>query len=444
MAPKVDPSAAAVPPRRKTPEEKAVDIKNSLRTTRGHLTRVAKTLRKTVDHLQTNPTIKLYEKTNSDLDKVENYREVCEQGFIELGKLLPDRQQHYGERLQELTDEADAIFHYAQDILAEARDRLGLSVAPPVAAPPAPPAPAVQAAGAAAQVPNHFKVQNALKPDRLNQDSTPIELKQWMNDFRVFYSASMLNLASIEEQHAFFYKGLDTTLKVLLQQKIQPNTPVFPVQGGIDSCYEYLEEHFRKNYPLVSRRLEFFRCTQNNAPFDTYLAKLQQKGAEADLAALTVDQLYVFKLMSGCSDVKLQERLFKIENPTIPLIQREAAAYELAKQCVKAVQRDSSKSQVVKVSKVQTQKNRGNSKTKNNPTKNASQKNKACFKCGGKLHENRDDCKANGKTCSECGKEGHFARARDGSALCFALRKKSSRQMGGSGMQRQTSGRGCM
>ena len=79
-----------------------------------------------------------------------------------------------------------------------------------------------------------------------------------------------------------------------------------------------------------------------------------------------------------------------------------------------------------KVSKVQTQKNRGNSKTKNNPTKNASQKNKACFKCGGKLHENRDDCKANGKTCSECGKEGHFARARDGSALCFALRKKSS------------------
>ena len=133
-----------------------------------------------------------------------------------------------------------------------------------------------------------------------------------------------------------------------------------------------------------------------------------------------MDNLYVFKLISGCSDIKLQEKLFKLPNPTLPIIQQEAAAHELAKKCISAVQKDSSKSPVIRVSQVRAQQKRGGrqSTSKNPPRRN-------CFKCGNAMHANRDDCKAIGRKCTECGKDGHFARARDGSALCFQLRKRT-------------------
>ena len=74
---------------------------------------------------------------------------------------------------------------------------------------PAVVAPRPTTPGAAATT---LKVIDSLKPDPLSRDASPVELNNWSEEFKAFYSASKLDKCTIPEQHAYLYKCLELEL----------------------------------------------------------------------------------------------------------------------------------------------------------------------------------------------------------------------------------------
>ena len=69
-------------------EIEAQRIKDSVRSTRGHLTRVAKALYRQANFINSNPSVELCKQMRRDFDKILQYRDTVESGFIEVGLSL--------------------------------------------------------------------------------------------------------------------------------------------------------------------------------------------------------------------------------------------------------------------------------------------------------------------------------------------------------------------
>ena len=93
---------------------------------------------------------------------------------------------------------------------------------------------------------NKIRPNEALKPFLLTRDHTPVEMRSWVNKFKAFYSTSLLDKCTIQEQQAYFKICIDPSLEARISDQIQENTPIF----GDDGCLSLIEEEFRQKYPL--------------------------------------------------------------------------------------------------------------------------------------------------------------------------------------------------
>ena len=50
--------------------------------------------------------------------------------------------------------------------------------------------------------------------------------------------------------------------------------------------------------------------------YSIYAHEMDKKGDEANLAALTVDQIKVFRHMTSCGNKKLLDKMLELQNPT--------------------------------------------------------------------------------------------------------------------------------
>ena len=74
----------------------------------------------------------------------------------------------------------------------------------------------------------------------------------------------------------------------------------------------------------------------------------------------------MFQYVKGCSDTKLQEKLCKIENPTLEAMDREVRAYERTVNSVKSMDGANSTAKAAKVSNGKAgNKGKGKGKTSN-------------------------------------------------------------------------------
>ncbi|CAB4046201.1 Hypothetical predicted protein [Paramuricea clavata] len=55
------------------------------------------------------------------------------------------------------------------------------------------------------ETPKTFRINEALKPDILNKDATPLELRQWMDSFEAYYASNKMESLTIIEQQAKFH-----------------------------------------------------------------------------------------------------------------------------------------------------------------------------------------------------------------------------------------------
>lgn len=192
-------------------------------------------------------------------------------------------------------------------------------------APTPAPAPPAQAAQAGQHLP---RVASALKPELLTMDHTPAELRTWKEAFHAYYEASSLQLHPARSQMAYFWSCVETRLQTRLKDTIQPDTAVM----GEASCMTAIEEFFKVQYPVFLRRLDFFRDSQASGErWAEYAARQASLASEADLTALTLPQILVFRNIMGTTDRELQERFLRLVEPTLDGLAREAASFEGAK-----------------------------------------------------------------------------------------------------------------
>ena len=64
----------------------------------------------------------------------------------------------------------------------------------------------------------------------------------------------MMDTLDLEDQQALWKICIDPNLEIKIKSMYNRTTPIF----GPGSCMELLTEEFEENYPLESRRAEYF------------------------------------------------------------------------------------------------------------------------------------------------------------------------------------------
>jgi hypothetical protein len=372
-------------------------IKNKIRAHKGHFTRVCTKAQKLIPFAVANPSAESAKDLTELIAALRRHYDVICEGYLELAEDLALEAE-----AKSKLDEVDAFYFDYNQKLQIALAQVRKPAAPPLVAAPAP------------RAGTSYKVQTALQPDKLTREATPAEMRLWVRRFRSFYSTSNLERAALEDQQAFFLSYLDAELDTTIREEINDATPVY---GDVDSCMAVLEDRFAVTYPVFTRRLDYFRYVQaSGQSFSDYVAKLRQKGNEADLASLTLDEIYIFRIMSGLVDAKLKEKLLELKSPTLAALITEAADYEVARRNLKASTGESSGASA----KFSRQERDKRSKSKGGQ----SGAGPSCGKCGNREHEEGRPCPAAERNCNSCNRRGHFSKTRRGVPLCPALVKK--------------------
>ena len=243
---------------------------------------------------------------------------------------------------------------------------------------------------ATAETSTQIKLVPELKPTVLPHDASAGELRIWIKKYEAYYAASgLLNC-------------LDSTLPLQLDGNISAQTPVL----GANSCMSKLVEMFRKKYPLLLRRKNFFQMTQQTGQ-DTraFLEQLKCAASEADIEGMTLEDALCCTLLNGVWDVRLKEKLSELDPPTLPafgvlidahLHSKATAGQTALANCTEGKQQQK-KTNAPKVSDAK-KKRRQIIKGK-------------CFRCGCSEHM-ANNCKvAKDVKCRTCNAQGHIQSA---------------------------------
>ena len=265
------------------------------------------------------------------------------------------------------------------------------------------------------------KANEALKPKVLSREMSPVEFASWLQRFSAYYSSSNMNNCSLPEQQAYFRACIDSYLESRIQSKISSVTPILPTPGSI-SCFDLLNEQFLITHPVFDRRLDWFDAKQGiNQKFTDFAQKLMRMGDECELAQMDINDLYVMRFLTSCSNIKLRERFLKETNPSQDKILQIAQNYEVSERFIKAINRSNH------VSAHRVSHGGANSSAKSKDNRSSFRQKLAAFKdcclrCGKKGDPENHTCLALKQTCYNCGKRGHL------SPVCLA---KSKRQRSG-------------
>lgn len=260
--------------------------------------------------------------------------------------------------------------------------------------------------------PPQFRVANDLKPPVLTLESTPPEMRAWIDKFRAYFGASHMETLDICEQRAYFLAMIEGDLLLTMSGRIQSH-------HSIEDCIAILEERFLEIYPLFGRRLAWKQCKKKpSQKLIDYYHQLRRIGNEAELDKLTVEEHHMFELILACKhETELFLRLLEIANPTLEKVLATANAFEAAREI---------REQAVPRCQVD-----------------------ALVDCGvcGRAGHSRGGCPLRDIVCHECGRTGHLARVcrqrqkRNGSQDKLSRSRDSSQEGGSFGRGRRDSSR---
>lgn len=255
------------------------------------------------------------------------------------------------------------------------------------------------------------KINNDLKPEKLLPSSSLAEFRSWKENFIVYYSSNQMDLMPISQQHGYLRSCLDLKLQLALSVKISP-------LSSVEDCLCLLKGIFFSNTPELTRRFNFFACDQHDGePFSDWYLRLQVLGQDADLESISVDDLFVMRLVTGTSDGKLKEEFLRHEKPTRSSFVLLAQARESAANIEKSMQKPPTNIQIEAVSSYK--KFKGSRHPKRRSWKDLEGK---CYRCGKTCSDyDSGECPAKSEDCHKCGKTGHFSK------VCMGRVKRSSK-----------------
>ena len=142
-------------------------------------------------------------------------------------------------------------------------------------------------------------IRDGIKPKVLKLKHSPAELTRFEKQFKAYYEALNLDLASVPNQQAYLCAVLEDNLT----RRINETTPIFrdlKVDGHV-SCFSILEKRSSVTDPLLVRRMKLLSLVQTGS-FDEFFCKLVSLRREADIDNMGPDDLMIAKITTGISD----------------------------------------------------------------------------------------------------------------------------------------------
>ncbi|XP_063370735.1 uncharacterized protein LOC134659059 [Cydia amplana] len=266
-----------------------------------------------------------------------------------------------------------------------------------------------------------------LKPPEklLNQD-----FKKWKQRFELYRKASGADKKEDQIQVALLLHCMgEACIDIYNTLNLDETATYIEVIAAFESYY------IPKKNESVNSHMFFTRNQLEGENFDNYLTELRKLAKECDFGTLE-DRLIKDKIVSGVYNKKLTDRLLREPDLSLTKAINICKAAELANEQVKQIQGKSSvektEVQVIKKKSIARkeqastngskgggssgstyhhQASAGTSKSSSSGSTYHHQESRhhaECYRCG-YSHE-RNKCPAYGKTCSKCGKLGHFIR----------------------------------
>ena len=344
---------------------------------------------------------KVEEHLITQLQKAENTAACLQQISHFLTQIEYEKWKDHDDEVREINQEVQAVW---DDHVKKAHARAAAAKRLPAAA-----APRQEGAGGD-NTSSSVKIASDLKPDTLAHDALAVELRIFTKKFESYYHGSHMYNARLGVQQAYLRNCLDNELALQLDAIIQPTTPVV---GAGETCLSILAAIFRRRYPPLLRRKQFFHMTQQAGQDErAFLESLKAAANEADIEGMTLQDALCMVLVSGIKDTRLREKMSEIKEPTLDSFSGLIDAHLHGKATAGG--------NTAVINKVSAPNRGGRQKSSGGQNRNApseaEKKRRAimkgkCFRCGSGEHMANACNMAKDVRCRKCNSAGHIAAA---------------------------------
>lgn len=251
-------------------------------------------------------------------------------------------------------------------------------------------------------------VNDTLRPEVLTLSHTPQEMRNWLEKLGVFLRSNNFDKSPPDEQIAYVRQFLSPDLAERVQYDTDPSIDVFD-NGGI---VELIRKQFDLLYPLVTRRLTYFTLMRKEGqPLEAFTSKLLSLSTEADLHSMTVDEIQIFHILTGCNDPTLVGKLLDMKKSSLEEVRNKVIQYASTNKTKKEM---APKHVQAKVTKTGVYSSSGNHKPNNSgktPMISPTFLKGKCFTCASPTHATKNCPHRKKAQCTICHKSKHLASA---------------------------------
>jgi hypothetical protein len=270
-----------------------------------------------------------------------------------------------------------------------------------------------QAGAGGGQVPPAFRAHfnNELKPFDLSLANTPAEYRMWKDELQTYFTCNELTKSSAPVQTNYLRKCLDLDLVTRTNADCDATIPVFTPKTGLLAL---LDEVFKTQYPILTRRMTWASCKQTQGEIlDAYIDRYNTLAKEADLSSMKEDDFLTYGLLSGMNDQHstIKQKLMGKTGIKYNVLVTKAREWSASKRCEKQSSAPKpAQVNFVKSGQKPAWNGAGNSNSGSSlPPVPASIKNTPrsihgkCFVCGDASHDKYNCPQKQSASCRNCG-----------------------------------------
>lgn len=279
-----------------------------------------------------------------------------------------------------------------------ARDLFMNEIAKATTAPKLPP---TQNTGTKPKIVKQFN--DALKPFTLELENLPHEYRKWKKSMASYFRNNAIDDEDPVVQNEYVAACISADLDNFISADVEDAAPAYDSDVGIMTL---IDKVYNMRHTMTSKRLALFSCKskQGETPV-AFIARLNMLYQEADLAAMTIDEMRTFFLISGITNATLRSKLIEMQNPTFEEACNKVNTWTATSSTSKAIEKSQGADGKAKAVK----KDKGKridppASIKVHPGSLAGK----CFCCGSASHNKRDCERYDKSKCTECRQTGHY------------------------------------
>ena len=285
-------------------------IKKAIASSKGQVTRIARELTKQADTIKPENVKSSTLATNllEKMRKLEEHIEIVSSGYHEWLYREPTKKDELDKKLNDFYKDLDVHYEKIYPFMT-------MLPSPTAAAIPRP-----KLEGKSEKSDQPPKPNLSLKPETLQQDHTPIELKHWIKKFLAFYRTSQLEKLTVTDQRAYLNSCLDATVSQVLEARAPEALEIYNDDLTAETCLSKLQDMWLDRYPLFQRRHAFFTATYHNKnvkEIPSFLAKVEELATVAEIDEMSESNIIAYRALSAITDKELRKACWKEDNLTM-------------------------------------------------------------------------------------------------------------------------------